>query len=215
MIQVIPAINASSFDNAKDLIKKAKEFLPSSGEWIHLDVGDGIFSSIETWGKIEEFQALKVSLNTEVHLMVVDPINYVESWLISGAKRIIVHLETINLFDVDGLLDICKKYGADLMLAIRPETKIEQLNPFLAKTRFFQVLAVVPGKAGQYFQNSILDKVAYLREKWPDAKIEVDGGINLETAKLAKDAGADILVSASYIYNSSDPKESFKKLSDI
>ena len=214
MMQVIPAVNTSSFSSAKDLINKAVEFLPADG-WIHLDIGDGIFSSIETWGNIEEFQILKTSFNTEVHLMVVDPINYIEPCLNGGAKRVIAHLETLNLLEIDSLLDIFKKYHADLMLAMKPETKIEQLNPFLVKTSFFQVLAVPPGKAGQGFQNLVLNKVAYLREKWPDAKIEVDGGINLETAKLAKDAGADILVSASYIYDSDNPKEAFTKLSDI
>ena len=76
-MQVIPAINASDFNAAKNSIDKAKEF---GSEWIHLDVGDGIFSSIETWGNSEEFQKLQLSsaswrIKTEVHLMIIDPFN--------------------------------------------------------------------------------------------------------------------------------------------
>ncbi len=216
-MQVIPAINAPDFNTAKSLIEKAKEFLPSSGEWIHLDVGDGLFSSIETWGNPEEFQSLQLSniIKTEVHLMIINPLNFAEHWLRAGVKRLIVHLETISSLDVDSLLNLCSKYGADLMLSINPVAPVEKLDPYLNKVFFFQILSVMPGKAGQVFEGSTLKKIAYLRERQPSVRIEVDGGINLETAKLAKEAGADIIVSASYIYNSNDPKEALTRLAHV
>ena len=223
-MQVIPAINAPDFELAQDLIKKVAGF---SG-WIHIDVGDGKFSSIKTWGDSKEisnfgFRRLGRAsplagisdLGIEIHLMVVDPLNHVEDWLKAGAKRLIVHLEAVHEHDVDNILKLCQKYGADLMLAINPQTPVEQLRPYFNKVNFFQVLAVDPGKAGQNFQPLVLDKIKFLRQEAPSAKIEVDGGINPETAAAAKKAGADIAISASYIFSSDNPEEAFRELENI
>lgn len=99
------------------------------------------------------------------------------------------------------------------MLAVRPETPAEKLMAYFKKVSEFQVLAVYPGPSGQKFQTLVAKKIKFLRHEMPNATIEVDGGINEETAKLAKSFGADIAVSASYIFNSSDPKEAYEKLS--
>jgi ribulose-phosphate 3-epimerase len=89
------------------------------------------------------------------------------------------------------------------------------MNPYLKHSRLFQVLAVQPGPSGQPFLSSVLEKIRFLREEHPDATIEVDGGINLETAKLVKEFGADTIVSSSYIFNSPDPKRAYQELSAV
>lgn len=213
-MQVIPAINAPDFETAKKLITIASGF----SDWVHIDVGDGAFSSIKTWDKPEEFRIMNQELGIremEAHLMVVDPLNCAEAWLLAGVERLIIHLETVNEQQVGRLLDLCKKYNADLMLSIAPEIPVEKFWPYIDRVSYFQILAVDPGRAGQGFQPIVLEKIKLLRQKAPNAKIEVDGGINLETAKVIKEAGADIIVSASYIFDSSDPEIAYRKLQNI
>lgn len=212
-MQIIPAINAPDLKEARRQAAVIKKIIGRGG-WLHLDAGDGIFSSIKSWGDPVEFESLKVkSFNTEVHLMVENPEAVAEAWLKAGARRLIVHLEALR--NSASVLDLCQKHQADLMLAINPETIVENLIPYFRNIKFFQILAVVPGKAGQRFDQSVLEKIIFLRERAPDAKIEVDGGINLETARKVKEAGADMVVSASYVFGSRNPSEALKELQNI
>ena len=209
-VQVIPAINAPDFERARQLVSVAKSFLPREA-WLHFDLGDGIFSSIRNWGDPAEFQSLRLGFfKTEVHLMAENPEELAEAWLKAGVKRLIVHLET--LVDSALVMALCQKYQAELMLAIVPETIVENLIPYFSNVHSFQILGVRPGKAGQVFQPEVLGKVEFLRRRLPTAKIEVDGGINLTIAKLIKEAGADMVASASYIFNSSDPGKAYQEL---
>jgi ribulose-phosphate 3-epimerase len=213
-MQVIPSINVSSFEEAQELVDRAKEFLIRPDNWLHFDIGDGVFSSIKTGGSSEEFKKIKLrSLRSEVHLMVEDPEKVAEAWLEAGAKRLIVHLEEVRKLET--ILNLCQQHKADFMLTINPETIVENLLPYLNDIKYFQILGVTPGKAGQKFQKSVLEKIEFLREQAPNVKIEVDGGVDLETAKLIKDAGADMIVSATYIFNNADPKEAYNQLKAI
>jgi len=213
-MQVIPSINASNFEAVEELVGKAKKFLPRTTGWLHFDIGDGAFSSIKTWDEPAEFKKLKLgSLKSEVHLMVEDPEVVAKSWLEAGAKRLIVHLEETRNLEI--ISDLCQQYKADLMIAINPDTIVENLLPYLDEIKYFQILGVTPGKAGQQFQKEVLEKIELLRERAPNVKIEVDGGVDLETAKLIKEAGADMIVSASYVFNNAEPKEAYNQLKAI
>ncbi len=211
---IIPVINCPDFDCVKEKVKKIGDFLPTDG-WVHLDVSDARFTFGKSWGDASAWQKIGEGVHTEVHLMVEEPEKVVEQWLEAGAKRLIIHIETINEHSFEEIESVAKKYGAELMLAISPETPIEKLEPYLGKASEFQVLAVHAGPAGQNFLPLVLDKVKFLRKELPDAKIEVDGGINLEIAKLAKDAGADMVTSASYIFGNKEPKKAYEELKNI
>lgn len=211
-MQVIPSINTPNFEGAKDKIHMAEGFL-SKYDWIHIDVGDGIFSSVRSWGDPVEFKSLDTHVNTEVHLMVENPEDISKAWLKAGVDRLVVHLESMRNSAM--IMDLCKKHDADLMLAINPETIVENLIPYFHNVRHFQILGVNPGRAGQSFQESVLEKIIFLRERMPDAKIEVDGGVDLDIAKKVKEAGADMIVSATYIFEDSDPKEAYKRLESL
>ncbi len=209
-MQIIPAINCSSFKRVRDLTQKAAQ-LPSG--WAHIDVTDGRFAHNVTWGNPEELAILKreyPNLNFEVHLMVVNPEEVVKSWFTAGAKRAIVHLETIE--NPAFLLETADEYGGEMMLSVAPSTPVDLLLPHTNSFRYFQVLAVKPGLAGQRFMLDSLEKIRFLRQMAPDAKIEVDGGITPETARLAKIAGADMAASASYIFGSEDFKRAYEEL---
>lgn len=206
-MQIIPVINASTFEEAKEKIKLVSPYC----DWIQIDVADGIFSEHKTWNNPEDLLKLENVINIEMHLMVSKPESVIENWLkIPQVKRILVHLEAIS--DFDKLHDLTNQYEKELGLVINPETSIDLLKPYFKKINFVQLLAVKPGLAGQALDLNIVDKIKTLKTQKNDVIIEIDGGVNLENAKILKQAGADILTSASYIFNSSDIKEAIEKL---
>ena len=213
-MQIIPVLNCIDRESAEEKIAVAEKFL-KHGDFLHIDVADGAFTFHKTWNDTAGWAALRLPFPLEVHLMVEHPETLIAPWLAAGAKRFIVHIETI---DEDSLRDIaaaCKAGGAELALSSNPETPVDEFTPYLHNVSRFQVLAVNPGFAGQKFLPLALEKVKWLRAARPDAIIEVDGGIAPEWALRAKDAGTDIAVSASYIFGSGDPGKAYEELKKI
>ncbi len=208
MVDIIPAINCLDWQCVQPKVRAAERF----AEWIHLDVADGSFTFNKTWRDPLAWRELGTSLKLEVHLMVEHPEKFAEDWLRAGAHRIIFHVEALEHNAVHEILEIGKSYGAHVMLASNPETKLEELVSYFKQFSEFQALAVHPGFAGQKFLPLVLQKVKALREKLPHATIEIDGGITAEIAKAARIAGASIIVSASYIWSSADPKKAYESL---
>lgn len=208
---VIPAINCNDKACIKNSLRKLAGIAP---EWVHVDVIDGEFTSPATYMNSDAITEASEILKTskyEIHLMVNNPLQVMEPWLQAGVKRIIVHVEAITMAHKD-LEDMCKKYGASLMLAFRPGTPVSRVLPFTEDISEIQVLAVHPGRSGQPFEQSVLEKVQFLRKIAPHLYIEVDGGINLKTAGDVKRAGADAVVSASYLFDSWFIGHAYKKL---
>jgi len=209
---IIPAINAKTFEEAKKQLKKIETI---SATRVHFDIVDGKFASNTTWGSPEALQQLVIESalsmsNFEIHLMIENPEFAVDAWARCGVARIIVHAEAIS--DSEIIFDACREHNVEVMIAIGTDAQVEKLEPFFEKTHFFQILAVTPGKAGQTFDNKALEKIKLLKRKKTDAIIEVDGGINIETARACKGAGAHEFVSASYILESDDVSEAYDSL---
>ncbi|KKU94125.1 MAG: Ribulose-phosphate 3-epimerase [Candidatus Jorgensenbacteria bacterium GW2011_GWA1_48_13] len=212
-MQIIPSINETDFEEIRRKIGLAASF----AEWVHFDVSDGEFTDFKNWNEPEKLLELSDELSgirCEVHLMVAEPQAEVERWLSAGAARIIVHAEMVE----DGwpmVIDKMDNFGAELGIAVNPETPLEILKPYLKAVPFIQLLAVKPGPSGQKFNETILSKIRIVKRENPETRVEIDGGINLETAKLAKKAGADILVSGSYIWQSPEPEKAYEALKEI
>jgi len=213
---VVPAINATDKGEAAEKMKIALQLT----KLIHLDIVDGQFAANTTWGSPDELKQViaenkeLANARFELHLMVADPGKVMESWLVTDVvSRVIVHVESMK--DFNFISKTCTQYGAELMLAINPATDPSALGPYKEKISHVQVLGVPPGLPGQEFNKEVINKVKLLRESMPDVKIEVDGGMNLETGKAAREAGADILVSASYLLRSDNPKKAYKQLSNL
>ena len=224
MIQVIPVINChfGDTDCVTEKVKKAEGF---SG-WVHLDAADGVFTFNRTWANPKAWKKLGTKLNLEVHLMVEKPEAVVGDWLSAGAKRIIFHFESVREDKahvvhrdtkklIHEILVECAQHRAEVMVALNPETPVEELKPYFNAFSEYQILAVTPGFAGQKFLPTVLEKIKFLRREVPNATIEVDGGITLETGKQVKAAGATILVSASYILDAPDPVKAFGELINV
>lgn len=208
MVEIIPSINVRTFNEVKERITKVEPYV----KWCHLDITDGVFSKHLTWNNPRDLLNLRIShvLKFEVHLMVQEPEKVVDEWLIPPIERVIVHLEAIK--DLDGIIKKCREKEIEVGLAINPETTWENLWPYFEKVDLIQTLAVNPGPSGQELQEEIYDKIINIRKYCEKCIIEVDGGINVDTAKKAKEIGANLLVAGNYIFNSESISDAIKKL---
>lgn len=210
-METIPVINCKDYSCVKERINI---FSDINSDWIKFDISDGKFNPIVSWNDPErlskDYKSFLDSVSVEVHCMIQKPKEDIVAWLKAGADRIIVHVESD--FDIEEILSLCDKYDAEVMIAKNSNTSLDEFDKFFDKVNYFQFLTVEPGYSGQEMKDSILEEIKALRQLNPDVKIEVDGGINKETAKKVKEAGADIIVSSSYIFKSDNPKESFKEL---
>lgn len=225
-MQIILSINCPDFKCVKEKLEQAARLC----DWVQLDIADGKFTKHQTWNNPVELQRFKIEnprlkFNIEMHLMIETPESHILNWVEAGAKRIIVHIEAVHEESLkEGksdssilryLLENPHYRWIEFGLALNPDTPIKSITPHLRNFKFVQILAVPPGKAGQEFDKHVLDKVRFLNKNHPDVKIEVDGGINPETAKLCKEAGADILAAASYVFDSADPQRAYKELENV
>lgn len=212
-MEVVPSINEVDFEAVKRRLSEIKSLGATRA---HIDVSDGLFTEYKSWNnpldlKVSDLIKIK-GLKIEVHLMIEDPDDVFEYWIEAGAKKIIVHIESAKKIRL--IKQQCEKAGAELALAINPETAINGLfnEPDIKN---FLILGVRPGPSGQKFDENQLEKIKLLRAKMPDAKIEVDGGVNPEIAGKLKEAGADEIVSGAYIWNSPNPQKAYEELSSV
>jgi len=217
-MQVIPTINSKNFEEIKEKIKLIEtqtesDSADSGASWIQIDVADGTFTKNTIWHNAPDLLSLETKLNIEVHLMINDIEKRVENWLIEPVNRIIFHLETAK--DPYFVIQKCKEVGKEVGIAIGPDIPWTQLMPFCDKVNLFQILSVTPGLPGQEFNEENIQKIESLRNNCSTAIIEVDGGINKETAKKCAEAGADIVAVASYVFKSDNINKAIKELEEI
>ena len=203
----------SSSINAADIVKKLDN---TEADYIHVDIMDGKFVENKTWTFSEMKKITSYSrLPLDVHLMVENPKKYIEDYAMLNTDTITFHYEAVK--DIDEMIEYVKNYGLKVGLAINPDTPANVLFPYLGKIDEIIVMSVYPGKSGQSFIYESLDKIKELRteidNKGYRCVINVDGGVNDETAPLCKEAGVDMLVSASFIHK--DIKNNIKLLKNI
>jgi len=213
---IIPGINCETEVCIKETLLKLKE-LPN--EWVQIDISDGKFTPAHTFHDTEKFNEfcdeINFSKKIEVHLMVEHPDDYISGWLSVGVKRVIIHGESVHKkAELMEYKKKCESFGAELGIALNPDTKIEDKEDLLMDVNFVQVLAVHPGFSEQK-QLDMSEKIRLLRERFPHVTIEVDGGVNEITASVLKSLGVDIVVSVSYILEGKDPLKQYQTLANI
>ena len=206
MSQLIIAPSILSLNFAKTN-EQMDEINQSKAEWIHFDVMDGHFVPNITFGPdvLNGFRKITHKY-IDVHMMIDNPMDYVIRFAIAGANMISFHTEALNndLDKINECIDLIHTEKADAAIVVKPNTNIQQFESLLSKVEMVLVMTVEPGFGGQVFMEEQLEKVKWLKEIKDKNNysfhIEVDGGINLKTAKMARMAGADVLVAGSYIF---------------
>jgi ribulose-phosphate 3-epimerase len=212
MAEIIPAIIAKDFQDLKNKIKIVEPYVQT----VQLDIMDGIFVSNETWRAPDELVNLETKLFLEAHLMVTEPEKVFEQWAASPVQRIIVHWEALENFKSQILNFAQHTYerNKEFGIALNPETPLEVLDHFINKVDLVLLMSVNPGFAGQPFQESVIPRIVSLRQKYPDVKIGVDGGVNLSNAKKLALAGAEFLAVGSFIYAAGNPEQVIAQLNE-
>lgn len=198
MIVSLSILNIEQFER----YKKIKDFMKVNNNWIHFDVMDGMFVENKTF----TFEVVKeisgyCDFFKDIHLMTYNPIENLQEYKESGANQITFHYESVKNEEIIPIINKIKSLNMKVGISINPSTKVEDIKEYLPYLDLILVMSVVPGKGGQKFMETSLDKISWLKDNRKDNHylISVDGGINNETSKLVKKAGADVVVVGTYL----------------
>lgn len=210
-IIVSPSILSADFANLERDIKKVEN---AGADWIHIDVMDGHFvPNITIGAPVVKSLRPVTDLPLDVHLMIENPEKYIDDFIKAGADIITFHYEAVTPDNISNLINKIKEKDIKAGLSIKPKTSPEDILKYLPKLDMLLVMTVEPGFGGQKFMQDCAEKIKIIKKHAPkDLIIQVDGGINNETAKICTQYGATSLVAGNYIYKSDDIKQAIKSL---
>ena len=208
MVKIAPSLLAADF---ADLKKELKEI--SSADYLHLDIMDGHFVPNISFGPglVKSIRGSS-DLVFDVHLMITNPLKYIEAFAKAGADIITVHVECDD--DVSKAINLIKSFNIKCGIVLSPDTPVSEALPYLDDVDMVLIMSVYPGFGGQKFMPDMLQKVKELKSIKGNRKyeIEIDGGIGPENSKLAIDAGVDVLVAGTSVFAKKDRNAAIEEL---
>ena len=212
MMILAPSMLSADFKVLGEELKTTEE---NGAKYIHYDVMDGMFVPNLSFGPgiLKSIRPASTMVH-DVHLMIEEPIRYIETFAKSSADIITVHIEACE--DLDATIAKIREYGCKVGVSIKPATPVSALEPYVDKIDMILIMSVEPGFGGQAYIEGSTEKIRAAREMVKahglTTDIQVDGGINRETGKLVREAGADVLVSGSYIFGAEDMVEAVSSI---
>lgn len=206
MIKIAPSILSADFAR---LGAEVEDIRIGGADYVHFDVMDGCFVPNISIG-IPVLKSLRkaTELFIDVHLMIREPVRYAEAFCKAGADLVNFHVEADSEENIAAAIEIARKLGKKTGVTVKPNTPAEAVLPFLTAVDLILVMTVEPGFGGQHFMPNMLPKIetirGYIEKSNRDCELEVDGGIDPETAPLVKRAGANVLVAGSAVFNRPD-----------
>lgn len=211
-IKISPSILSADLGCLANEIRKVEE---GGADYLHIDVIDGVFAPNISFGpslikSIRKYSALVF----DVHLMIVDPERYLDEFVEAGSDIITVHIEALK--DLSRIISRIRGAGAKPSISLKPATPLSTVKEFLDEIDMLLVMTVDPGFSGQSFKRDILPKIREARRMIDQVNreidLQVDGGINKETAPLVVEAGANVLVAASAIFGAPDVGKAIREM---
>ena len=210
--KLAPSILSADFSDLKLALSQCED---GGAHWIHVDVMDNQFVPNLTIGPpVVKSLRPKTNKILDVHMMVIDPENLVEPFAKAGADQITFHIEATD--NPQSVIDLIKSTGSRVGISIKPSTPLSEIEPFYDQIDLVLVMSVEPGFGGQGYIEESTDRIKNIKQKLTEeclqdrVLIEVDGGIKLHNAKEVIDAGADVLVAGSAVFNTDDPVQTIK-----